>query len=427
MNTTIILHTEKEDSLRIILSGLVSKYDKTQVSLRLNCKSYIPWEKEDIKNVIITFGQYIANPTNLNQIESTIQLIYASTTERIVIVDEDNTESISISFNRRELLFLNLDRKYHSLSWFLKDIYKQCNIDEKYFIDNSDDCNRFIKKIESALYKEKIIYIDGGLGDHVMALPFLEKNSSDSFICCKYPFIFEHINKKGYIHWNDELFGGQNFSVYHYSSYVNYSKTIVDAFFEMHGFERGDTDILQYIGKRDVNHEYKDIEMIALICTSAAKVKGLDSNKDWPEIRWMKIVNEMKLLGYHVIQVGTETDNQIPNVDSKFLDKPLEKLASLIEQAKIWISVDTFFHHFAASINPTVGICLTPFYNDHAKHPGVKYIEKDCGKDFSSRKFWLDLQQPERKECMLLITVDDVLNEINLKSYFLKNFMSYVY
>ena len=97
-------------------------------------------------------------------------------------------------------------------------------------------------------------------------------------------------------------------------------------------------------------------------------------------------------------------------VDLNFLDQPLPKLASLVDECSLWISVDTFFHHFAASIKPKVGICLTPFYNDLAKHPGVKYIEKDCGKDFSSRKWWLDLQQPERKECMDLIQLEDITN-----------------
>jgi hypothetical protein len=42
----------------------------------------------------------------------------------------------------------------------------------------------------------------------------------------------------------------------------------------------------------------------------------------------------------------------------------------------------------------------------------VTYIEKDCGKDFSSRKWWMDIQQPERKECMGLIHVNDVIKFI---------------
>ena len=87
-------------------------------------------------------------------------------------------------------------------------------------------------------------------------------------------------------------------------------------------------------------------------------------------------------------------------------------MVSLIDDCDLWISVDTFFHHLASAIKPSVGICLTPFYNDHAKHVGVSYVEKDCGKNYYDRSWWLDLQQPERKECMDLIMVDDVLNII---------------
>jgi ADP-heptose:LPS heptosyltransferase len=149
-----------------------------------------------------------------------------------------------------------------------------------------------------------------------------------------------------------------------------------------------------------------------LICTSAAKIQGLDSNKDWRDVRWFKLVNELQKIGYFVIQVGSKSDNQIPNVNLKFLDKPLPNVADLVDKCSLWVSVDTFFHHFASAIKPEVGICLTPFYNDHAKHLGVTYIEKDCGKDFSERRWWLDSQQPERKECMDLIQLQDVLNNI---------------
>jgi hypothetical protein len=113
-----------------------------------------------------------------------------------------------------------------------------------------------------------------------------------------------------------------------------------------------------------------------------------------------------------VIQVGSIKDNQIPIVDLKFLDKPISNLASLVDSSDLWLSVDTYFHHFASAIKPSVGICLTPFYNDHAKHVGVRYLEKDCGKNYWDRRWWLDLQQPERKECMDLITVEDVLNMV---------------
>ena len=253
--------------------------------------------------------------------------------------------------------------------------------------------------------------MDGGLGDHIMALPLLNKLSKEVYVCCKYPFVFEHLPVKGFVNWNDDLFGGYKRFVYEYGS-ANNSKTIIDAFFQMYGIERSTDDILKYTRDSKIVEEYNNDNKLILICTSAAKINDKDSNKDWNDIRWFKLVNELKSRGYYVVQVGTTKDNQIPNVNAKFLDKSLQELKFLIEKSTFWISVDTFFHHFASSVKPDVGICLTPYYNDHAKHPGVKYIEKDCGKDFSERKWWMDLQQPERKECMDLIMVDDVLRYI---------------
>jgi len=169
--------------------------------------------------------------------------------------------------------------------------------------------------------------------------------------------------------------------------------------------------VLRYYGPKtpvDVGDKLR----VALICTSAAKINGIDSNKDWRDVRWLKLVHELKKKNYYVIQVGSTKDKQIQNVDLKFLDKPIDEISYLVGNCSLWVSVDTYFHHLASAVKHEVEICLTPSYNDHAKHTGVKYIEKSCGKDFSDRKYWLDLQQPERKECMDLIQVQDVLKEI---------------
>jgi hypothetical protein len=346
-------------------------------------------------------------------------MFYTCHTENVIIIDENSNDlsknddciNGAILAKRKELLQLNLDSKYETINWFISDIQSQIS---GHFIQSKDatkDSERYSNKIKSPLFRKRIIYIDGGLGDHVMCLPLLYKISSDSYICCKYKFVYENLDTLGFIDWNDELFGSYKRYVYEYG-YSNNSKSIIDAFFEMYGIERQNEDTLSYNGLRYLEPEFENKDKILLICTSAAKINELDSNKDWYDIRWFKLVYKLKKEGYFVIQVGSSADNQIPNVDSKFLDKPLSNLAGLIEKCCLWISVDTFFHHFASAINPDVGICLTPFYNDHAKHNGVIYVEKDCGKNFSDRKWWLDSQQPERKECMSLISVDDIISKV---------------
>jgi ADP-heptose:LPS heptosyltransferase len=416
---TIVIHTENQNKLRKILKVIENFRGKGYFSLNLNSKGYIPWNDEEIKQSIVSFSKYNANPTEKSKTESIVELVTKSNTEFILILDEDCSSIRLTTFDhknidslyttKQELLGLNMDSKYQSIKWFIIDLLSQYRKTKLNFDDDSEDCVRYNKKIENPIFYDRIFYLDGGMGDHVMALPLLENIHNQVHICCKYPVVFEHLEFKGHIHWDDELFGGYRRFVYEQGS-ANNSKTIVSAFFELYGYKRSNKDVLKYNGKRESNYLQNGDKKIAIICSSAAKINDIDSNKNWKEIRWLKLVNELQQRGYYVVQVGSFKDNQIPMVDLNFLDQPLSKLASLVDECSLWISVDTFFHHFAASIKPEVGICLTPFYNDHAKHPNVKYVEKDCGKDFSSRKWWLDLQQPERKECMDLIQLTDINN-----------------
>ena len=418
--TTILLHTENREKLLRFFDYFNQSYKKNKFNILLHSKNYFPWEDEKLLSEITSFSSYYCYPTNKSKISSIIELIYKVKDEKFILINEDDfsfllDKNSSSNFNylissKETILNKNLDTKYLSVKWFIIDIVSQLIGKVINHEDDSTDCNRYKQKTNSDVFFHKIIHIDGGLGDHVMALPLLESIKKDFFVCCKYPQIFNHLNINRFIDWTDNLFGGYERSVYEYGSNNN-CENIISSFFEMYGHSRKVDDILIYNGNKINNEDINSSgKKIALICTSAAKIQGLDSNKDWRDIRWLKLVNELKKKDYFVIQVGTSKDNQIPIVDLKFLDKPIPNIASLIEESSLWISVDTFFHHFASSIKPNVGFCLTPFYNDHAKHPGVTYIEKDCGKNYWERRWWLDLQQPERKECMDLIQVNDVLD-----------------
>lgn len=418
---TVIIYTQNENKLKQTLELIKTKVDKKKTKILIHSNGYEPWKNQDILNEITTFQEYSAYRVEKEIINSILDLVYSTKTDYILILDENcqdftltnwkHNDFKSLYCNKNDLLRLNLDTKYKTLKWFIIDVLSQALSTEFNIEEVSEDNSRYQSKISSYLFNQKIIYIDGGIGDHVLALPLVQKLSKTSFICCKYEFVFEHLPNKGFINWNDYLFGGYIRNVYEYGSRNN-SKSIIEAFFGLYGMYREPQDSFKYTGTKDSSIDILTDKKIALICTSAAKINDQDSNKDWKEIRWLKLVNFLQKSNYFVVQVGSINDNQIPNVDYKFLDKPISQLSYLIHKSSIWLSVDTFFHHFASSIKPEVGICLTPFYNDHAKHYLVKYIEKDCGKNFSDRKWWLDLQQPERKECMDLIQLEDVTEVI---------------
>jgi len=428
---TVIIHTENEEKLISLLDKLHNDPIKSQIkTLQINCKGYTPWTNQNLLNKLTTlaYHSYFINPTLSNILQSTIELIYNVETEYCLLIDEndgyfgvkewDTLNNTYLLAKTSDLLYLNHDTKYQSIRWFIADLITQ-KTKYPFTSDNTPDSERYSKKIINPLFYERIIHVDGGLGDHVMAYPLLEKIGKDCYVSCIYPFALEHINIKGFISWSDELFGGYKKFVYSYGSAHN-SPTIIDAFFKMYRENREHQDILNYTGPK-IKFENTTGKPLVLICPSAARIQNQDSNKDWVEVRWFNLIFELKKLGYHVIQVGSSNDNQFPmsfspgGVDSKFLDKSIAELAGLIDESSLWLSVDTFFHHFASSVKPNVGICLTPFYNNHAKHPGVKYIEKNCGKNYYNRRWWMDLQQPERKECMNLIKLENVLKIINEK------------
>jgi hypothetical protein len=412
MDKTIIIHTESESKLLLLLDAIEKNIDFSNTAIILSANGYVPWETPFIKNIIIRFCNYLAKPTSFNAGKSIVQMLMKSKTEEILILDETSTDfEESNHLKISEILSYNLDTKYNSVKWFLIDLISQKNKFISDINDESSDCQRYKKKVESDIFFSRIIHIDGGLGDHVMALPLLNKLGQDIYLSASYSSIFSHIKCKGMIEWTDELFGGYTRSVYEYGS-AHKSTTIIDAFFGMFGINRNSNDKLKYTGLKDIDKEIQTDKKIALICTTAAVINEKDSNKNWREVRWLKLVNILQKNDYFVIQVGGFRDSQIPNVNLKYLDKSFGSLAWLIEKSSVWITVDTFFHHFASSVNPEVGICLTPFYNDHAKHEGVKYIEKDAGVDFYERRWWLDSQQPERKICMNLIQVEDIISAL---------------
>jgi hypothetical protein len=436
---TVIIHTENETKLLTLLNQLHQHPLKSQFNtLQVNCKGYTPWTNPIALDKLTTLAskEYTITPTHNQSVSSIVELISKTKTEYSLIIDESNTSfdvkewdilnNTYLLAKTTDLLHCNQDTNYQHIKWFIADLISQ-KTRHKFNLDDTSDSERYFKKIDHPLFYERIVYVDGGLGDHVMVYPLLEKIGKDCYISCIYPFSLEHIKCKGFISWTDELFGGYKRFVYTYGS-TNNTPTIIDAFFEMYGEKREKKDILNYTGDK-VKFENTTGKPLALVCTTSAKIGGQESNKDWPEIRWFKLIYKLKQLGYHIIQVGSHKDNQIPlsvsvalkapychgGVDDKFLDKSIPELAGLIDEAKLWISVDTFFHHFASSVKPQTGICLTPFYNNHAKHPGVNYIEKNCGKNYYDRRWWLDSQQPERKECMNLIKPDDILNTIKNK------------
>jgi ADP-heptose:LPS heptosyltransferase len=80
--------------------------------------------------------------------------------------------------------------------------------------------------------------------------------------------------------------------------------------------------------------------MIIIAPWSKALRNGGNNPKNYPY--WKELVN---LLPKPIVQVGTPNEEQL--VDDMRVNLSLDNLKNLILECKTWISVDTFFQHFA--------------------------------------------------------------------------------
>lgn len=238
MSKTLIVYTENKDKLKRLFQNINKLSVRIDLGLFLYSKGYSPWEDEELKKEIVSFKSYNVYITQKSKIDSIIEIIYKVKTDDVLIVDE-NLEKVGEEYfddnnfdyllsNRKELLRLNFDTKYETIKWFIIDLLSQKNKKEINISDNTSDSIRYHEKIKSITFFEKIIHIDGGLGDHVMALPLLEKLQNEIYLCCKSPFMFEHLNVKGVIPWNDPLFGGYNRFVYEYGQQIIQKQLLTD-------------------------------------------------------------------------------------------------------------------------------------------------------------------------------------------------------
>lgn len=191
---TVIIHTENETKLLNLLNKLHQHPLKSQFyTLQVNCKGISPWLDSDILNKLVTLANYdyVVSPTPNSQVYSIVELISKTKTEYSLIIDESNTSfdfkewdilnNTYLLSKTTDLLHCNQDTNYQHIKWFIADLISQKT---KYVFpsDNTSDSERYNKKVINPLFYERIIYVDGGLGDHVMAYPLLEKIGSECYI-----------------------------------------------------------------------------------------------------------------------------------------------------------------------------------------------------------------------------------------------------
>jgi ADP-heptose:LPS heptosyltransferase len=104
------------------------------------------------------------------------------------------------------------------------------------------------------------------------------------------------------------------------------------------------------------------------------------------------------LIDQPIIQVGVQGEQQL--VDDFRTNLPLTDLAELVKQAKIWISVDSFFQHFCWDLKKP-GIVLWAQSDPNIfGHPENINLLKDR-KYLRKEQFWLWEQCDYKKDAFV--------------------------
>jgi ADP-heptose:LPS heptosyltransferase len=142
--------------------------------------------------------------------------------------------------------------------------------------------------------------------------------------------------------------------------------------------------------------------MIIISPYAKALRNGQNNPKNYPW--WPELISK---IDEKIVQVGIEGETQL--VDNFYTNQSMEQLSELINQCRTWISVDSFFQHYAWDLRKP-GIVLwgqsDPIIFGHPENINLlkdrKYLRE--------KQFWLWEQTPYIKESFVL--PEQVINHI---------------
>lgn len=220
-----------------------------------------------------------------------------------------------------------------------------------------------------------IVILDNGLGDHIVfkhVLPYI-----------KNPLVFSCYNDVvpgRSIQDAKDMFGDiEGWNIYRKMDEWNWKGSLEDAFKKLYNVNSITNESQRFIAKNNVSSNNIIIAPFA---------KGMRNGelhpKNYPY--WPSLITLLQNAGYNVIQVGIGGETQLVPDFRKNLT--LEQLAELTLKAKTWISVDSFFQHFAWDLGVT-GISLFGQSDPNIfGHPENVNLLKDR-KYLREKQFWM--------------------------------------
>ena len=146
--------------------------------------------------------------------------------------------------------------------------------------------------------------------------------------------------------------------------------------------------------------------MIIIAPFSKKLRNGKINPKNYPHFK--KLLEHLALLGKHVVQVGLEGEEQL--TEDFRTNLSLDELAKLIKECETWISVDSFFQHYAWDLGKP-GIVLWGQSDPNIfGHPENINLLKDRSY-LRKKQFWWWEQCEYRDDCW--VEPEEVLKHLN--------------
>jgi ADP-heptose:LPS heptosyltransferase len=142
--------------------------------------------------------------------------------------------------------------------------------------------------------------------------------------------------------------------------------------------------------------------MIILSPYAKTMRNGQQHPKNYPF--WEEVISQ---INEHIIQVGIE--GEVPLVDDFKKNLSLDDLATLIKEAKTWISVDSFFQHYCWSLGKPGVVLWGQSDPVIFGHPENVNLLKDRTY-LREKQFWLWEQCSFREDAF--VTPDEVVEAL---------------
>ena len=128
-----------------------------------------------------------------------------------------------------------------------------------------------------------------------------------------------------------------------------------------------------------------------IISPCSAKLRDSDkpNPKNYPTALWVQLVALLRHRRYQTTQIGVSGEERITGTDYFVVDKPLNEIKQMVDNAELFIAVDNFLPHLCnAEKVDTPGIVLVGQGNPvHWGYPQNVNLYKDK-KYFRERQFW---------------------------------------